>query len=209
MVETLAATAPLQSSTTSTAPHSPRAATVNSRSRQQPNSSSPSAGKAWRPLSKTEVASKRRHQSAVCQSVCLLTACLNGVFKSAAAAAADVGVAVQTSRQQMQLSVDAHGEDSREAPELILPVLEVLSNPQELKLHVMTACQLIDRGVGSRIAIAANQGITLAFFTLQWCLWLHTAQGKVCQIVQKHATCSACGVGMHPGFCVLHEVCLL
>lgn len=199
MVETLPATAPLQSSTTSPAPQSPRAAAVNSRSRQQPNSSSPSAGKAWRPLSKTEVASKRRHQSAVCQSVCLLTACLNGVFKSAAAAA-DVEVAVQTSRQQMQLSFDAHGEDSREAGELILPVLEVLSNPQELKLHVMTACQLIDRGVGSRIAIAANQGITFAFFTLQWCLWLHTAQCKVCQIVQKHGTCSACVVGMPSWF---------
>lgn len=50
------------------------------------------------------------------------------------------------------------GQDLVAAGKLVLPVLEVLSTPQELKLHVMTACQLVDRGVGSRIAIAANQG---------------------------------------------------
>lgn len=48
--------------------------------------------------------------------------------------------------------------DGGKAGKLLLPVLEALSNPQELKLHVMTACQMVDRGVGSRIAIAANHG---------------------------------------------------
>ena len=153
------------------------------KTRKPPTSTLSSAGKTWRPMSKSEVASKRTHQSAVSQNVVLLTACLSDLAQMGAQAPPTKDAESQSQHAGMQLThaevhpalVEAQSAHAEKIPDVrggvsgkvewgdvgdsVLPVIGVLSNPQELKLHVMTACQLVDRGVGSRIAIAANQGV--------------------------------------------------
>ena len=66
--------------------------------------------------------------------------------------------------QRPEQAADAkHAQQAQQAlaeaaGDLALPILEVLTTPQELKLHVMTACQLVERAVGSRTAVAAVSG---------------------------------------------------
>ena len=46
-----------------------------------------------------------------------------------------------------------------QAETLAAPILQGLCSPQELKGHVMTACQLVDPGMGYAGITAANTGM--------------------------------------------------
>ena len=61
--------------------------------------------------------------------------------------------------QQAQQAGHARQAVTDTARDLVLPILKVLTTSQELKLHVMTACQLVERAVGSRTAVAAVSGM--------------------------------------------------
>ncbi|KAL0040433.1 hypothetical protein WJX77_006887 [Trebouxia sp. C0004] len=102
--------------------------------------SSSSASGRRRILTADEVAHKRQHQKALLEAVKLLTACLKHLQAS------DTPPPLQTQSEQQQ---PATAELAKH---------DALCDQQQLKAHVMTACQLIDPSMGYAAITAANAG---------------------------------------------------
>ena len=127
--------------------------------------SSSSASARQRILTADEVAYKRQQQKVLLEAVTLLTACLKHLQAS------DTPTLLQTQPEQQQC---ATAELTRHAVLLrqehsscqlasdhtyaMFIILQALCNQQQLKAHVMTACQLIDPSMGYAGTTAANAG---------------------------------------------------
>ncbi len=127
--------------------------------------SSSSASGRRRILTADEVAHKRQHQKVLLEAVTLLTACLEHLQASdtppplqtqpkqqqpATARLAKHDVMVRQENSSCQLALDhMHA---------VLIILQALCDQQQLKAHVMTACQLIDPSMGYAGTTAANAG---------------------------------------------------
>lgn len=116
-------------------------------------------------LTADEVAHRRQHQKALLEAVTLLTACLKHLQASdtppplqtqpdyqepASAKLAKRNVTFRQESSSCQMASDhTHA---------VLIILQALSDQQQLKAHVMTACQLIDPSMGYAGTTAANAG---------------------------------------------------
>ncbi|DBA84407.1 TPA: hypothetical protein ACH3X1_006045 [Trebouxia sp. C0004] len=127
--------------------------------------SSSSASGRRRILTADEVAHKRQHQKALLEAVKLLTACLKHLQAS------DTPPPLQTQSEQQQpataelakhdVMVKEEGSRCQIASDhmhAVLIILQALCDQQQLKAHVMTACQLIDPSMGYAAITAANAG---------------------------------------------------
>ncbi|KAL0019081.1 hypothetical protein WJX79_005114 [Trebouxia sp. C0005] len=94
-------------------------------------------------LTADEVAHRRQHQKALLEAVTLLTACLKHLQAS------DTPPPLQTQ------------PDYQEPASAKLAKRNALSDQQQLKAHVMTACQLIDPSMGYAGTTAANAGASM------------------------------------------------
>ena len=127
--------------------------------------SSSSASGRRRILTADEVAHKRQHQKVLLEAVTLLTACLKHPQAS------DTPLPLQTQSEQQQPApakltrhdamVRQEGSSCQTASDhthAVLIILQALCDQQQLKAHVMTACQLIDPSMGYAGTTAANAG---------------------------------------------------
>ena len=124
-----------------------------------------SASARRRILTADEIAHKRQHQKALLEAVTLLTACLKHLQAS------DTPTLLQTQPEQQQpatakltrhaVMLRQEGSSCQLASDhthAMFIILQALCDQQQLKAHVMTACQLINPSMGYAGTTAANAG---------------------------------------------------
>lgn len=144
----------------------PQSATAVSAKANRPPAvrSSSSAARNRRTLSAAEVACKRQQQTTLMAAVKLLSSCFSRLQNADPSSA----IRPDSRHEVMDPSLSAghsgtfqHRGCCQAASTAVspqLPILQALCSQQELKAHVMTACQLVDPGMGYAGCTAANTG---------------------------------------------------